>query len=66
HWNEEAGAVWMQRVLNTFDKVVWLNPVPPSDWSWTHSIRMVEELMEHKMYPMTLGGLEEAMTFLAK
>lgn len=66
HWNEEAGAVWMQRVLSTFDKVVWLNPVPPEDWSWTHSIRMVEELMEQHMYPMTLGGLEEAMTYLAK
>ena len=26
HWNEEAGAVWLQRVLDHFPKAVWLNP----------------------------------------
>lgn len=66
HWNDEAGERWMQRLRDTFDKVVWLNPVPPEDWSWTQSIGMVEQIMEGRMYPMTLGGLEEAMAYLAK
>ena len=66
HWNEEAGEVWMRRLRETYDKVVWLNPVPPGDWSWTHSIGLVEELMEGHMYPMTLAGLEEAMAYLAR
>lgn len=66
HWNDEAGAVWMQRIRDTFDKVVWINPTPPEEWRWTHSIRMVEELMEGQMYPMTLAGLEAAMAQLAK
>ena len=66
HWNDEAGEVWMRRLRETYDKVVWLNPVPPEDWSWTHSIGLVEELMEGHMYPMTLAGLEEAMAFLAR
>ncbi|WP_372860567.1 VWA domain-containing protein [Spongiibacter sp.] len=66
HWNDESGDRWMQRLRETFDKVAWLNPVPPEDWSWTQSIGMVEQLMEGHMYPMTLGGLEEAMAYLAK
>ena len=66
HWNEEAGEAWMRRLRETYDKVAWLNPVPPSDWSWTQSIKMVEQQLEGHMYPMTLGGLEQAMTYLAK
>lgn len=66
HWNEEAGAAWMRRMQDTYNKVVWINPTPPDEWRWTHSIRMVEELMEGHMYPMTLAGLEAAMTYLAK
>ena len=66
HWNDEAGEVWMRQLRETYDKVVWLNPVPPEDWGWTHSIGLVEELVEGHMYPMTLAGLEEAMAFLAR
>ncbi|QQD16749.1 hypothetical protein I6N98_10110 [Spongiibacter nanhainus] len=66
HWNEEAGEFYMRQILETYDKVAWINPVPPDEWGWTHSIRMVEELMEGHMYPMTLAGLEAAMGYLAK
>ncbi|AKH69746.1 hypothetical protein IMCC21906_02076 [Spongiibacter sp. IMCC21906] len=66
HWNEESGAVWMKRLKDTYHKVVWINPTPPEEWRWTHSIHMVEEVMDGHMYPMTLAGLEAAMTYLAK
>jgi len=66
HWNEEAGETWMRRLRETYEKVAWLNPVPPSDWGWTQSIKMVEKQLEGHMYPMTLGGLEQAMAYLAK
>ena len=66
HWNEEAGEFYMRQILETYDKVAWINPVPPDEWGWTPSIRMVEELMEGHMYPMTLAGLEAAMGYLAK
>jgi uncharacterized protein with von Willebrand factor type A (vWA) domain len=66
HWNEESGELWMRRLRETYQKVAWLNPVPPQDWSWTQSIKLVEEQMEGHMYPMTLGGLEKAMAYLAK
>ncbi len=66
HWNDEAGEVWMRRILDTYEKVVWLNPVPKDEWGWTHSIDITYQQMESHMYPMTLAGLEEAMGYLAK
>ena len=66
HWNEESGEVWMRRLRENYEKVAWLNPVPPQDWNWTQSIKLVEQQMEGHMFPMTLGGLEKAMAYLAK
>jgi uncharacterized protein with von Willebrand factor type A (vWA) domain len=64
HWNEEAGATWMKRLLETYPKAVWLNPEPVSRWEYTPSIRMISELMESRMYPLTVKGLEEGMRAL--
>ena len=61
HWNEEAGAVWMQRLLMTYTHAVWLNPQPARSWSYTPSIEVLSELMEDRMYPLTLEGLDKAM-----
>ena len=66
HWNEEPGAVWLERLRSTYEKSVWLNPVPEDEWQYTQSISIANQLMEEKMYPLTLGGLEDAMGFLAK
>lgn len=65
HWNEEAGATWMQRLLDTFPRAIWLNPEPRQRWDYTPSIRMISELMEERMYPLTVRGLEEAMRELS-
>ncbi|MEX2617904.1 MAG: VWA domain-containing protein [Alphaproteobacteria bacterium] len=61
HWNEEAGAVWMQRVLDTYKHAVWLNPQPMRNWSYTPSIEILSQIMEDRMYPLTLEGLDSAM-----
>lgn len=66
HWNEEPGEAWLRRILSTYDKVVWLNPTPQKDWSWTSSIGYIEQMLEGHMYPLTLKGLEEAMGYLAR
>jgi uncharacterized protein with von Willebrand factor type A (vWA) domain len=60
HWNEEPGHVWLARVLAVYPKAVWLNPVPERYWGGTSSIRMVREVMEDRMFPLTLEGLENA------
>lgn len=66
HWNEEAGAVWMKRATQQWDKVAWLNPSPERYWSYSASVGMIRELVDERMYPLTLEGLEKAMRALAK
>jgi len=66
HWNEEAGEVWMRRLQDVYDKVVWLNPVPQEEWQYTQSTAMTYQLLEGHMYPLTLKGLEESMAYLAR
>lgn len=66
HWNDEAGYVWMQRFTQKFKKIIWLNPYPKKTWDYTQSISMIRELVEDRMYPLTVEGLEEGMRYLAK
>ena len=66
HWNEEAGLAWMQRFTETYRKLIWINPSPERTWNYGSSIQIVRELVGQHMYPLTLGGLEEGMRFLAK
>jgi uncharacterized protein with von Willebrand factor type A (vWA) domain len=66
HHNEEAGAVWMQRILEVYPKTVWLNPQPQDRWDYYDSIRMVRQLIGERMYPLTLDGLDRAMRELAR
>jgi hypothetical protein len=65
HFNEETGATWMQRLLTTYPKAIWLNPEPEQRWNHTPSIRILCELMEERMFPLTLGGLERGMRELS-
>lgn len=64
--NEEAGAVWMQRLTETYPKLVWLNPMPEEYWPRTHSIKLVRDLVENRMFPLTIAGLDQAMSYLSK
>ena len=66
HWNEEAGEVWMARLKQTYEKVIWINPVPEAEWEYTQSVAMTHRLMEGHMYPLSLKGLEEGMSYLSK
>ncbi len=66
HWNEEAGAVWLQRLAEIYDKVVWLNPTPERFWNYTQSVQMVKELVGDRMFPLTIEGLDKAMKELGR
>jgi uncharacterized protein with von Willebrand factor type A (vWA) domain len=66
HWNEESGEMWMRKLKETYDKVIWINPVPPEEWHYTSSIDVTNKLVEGHMYPLTVKGLEEGMTYLSK
>ena len=64
--NEEPGSAWMQRMSQSFEKLIWLNPVQEQYWDYTPSILMLRELVGGKMYPLTLAGLEKGIRLLAK
>jgi uncharacterized protein with von Willebrand factor type A (vWA) domain len=64
--NEEAGAEWLQRLTNAFPKFVWINPEPQGVWQYRQSISVIQQLMSHRMYPLTIKGIEEAMRLLTK
>ena len=66
HWNEEAGHVWLRRILDHFPRSIWLNPVKQSQWGYTHSVQMIHELMGGRMFPLTLDGLDGAMRSLTR
>lgn len=66
HWNEEPGSAWMQRLLNHFSNAVWLNPQAENYWPYYSSIKIMREIMEDKMYGLTLEGLTEAIKGLSR
>ncbi len=67
HWNEEAGALWLQRVTQIYERLVWLNPTPRAHWDHTPSIQLVREIVgEKRMFPLTIAGLDAAMKELSR
>ena len=66
YMNEESGATWMRRLLDTYPHAVWLNPEPEHLWPYRHSITVLHSLMGGRMFPLTLEGLERAMRLLSK
>jgi uncharacterized protein with von Willebrand factor type A (vWA) domain len=66
HWNAESGASWMRRIVATFPRLVWLNPEPRERWDYTPSVQLTRELIEDRMFPLTLAGLDAAMAELRR
>ncbi|MDO8324585.1 MAG: VWA domain-containing protein [Phenylobacterium sp.] len=66
HWNEEAGAVWIDRVAGIYENMVWLNPTAERHWDYTPSIELMKQLVGDRMYPLTIEGLDKAMRELSR
>ncbi len=66
HWNDEAGAVWMDRLTSHFRRSAWLNPRPRRAWDQAQSIGMIRQLMTDRMFPLTLGGIDEMTRELSR
>ena len=64
--NEEAGAIWLQRLAERFPKFAWLNPEPEAPWEYRQSISVIRQILGQRMYPVTLAGLERAMRELSR
>jgi uncharacterized protein with von Willebrand factor type A (vWA) domain len=66
HNNAEAGAVWLQRMAAAYPRFAWLNPEPEGLWPYRQSIDVVKRILQGRMFPVTLTGLEQAMRTLSK
>ncbi|MEE9588418.1 MAG: VWA domain-containing protein [Hyphomicrobiaceae bacterium] len=66
YMNDEAGAVWLKRVAEVYESAVWLNPVVEEHWGWTPSIQIIRELLDDRMYPLTLDGIDRSMRDLMR
>ena len=64
HWNDEPGCAWIRRLLASYPHHAWLNPEPEERWEWTPSVKITRELVEERMFPLTLEGLDRAMKAL--
>ncbi|MEA5097786.1 MAG: hypothetical protein VB032_04545 [Burkholderiaceae bacterium] len=64
--NLDSGANWMRYLLSHYKQAVWLNPEPERFWHLTETIGLLRDIMEQRMYPLTLAGLDQAMKTLGK
>jgi hypothetical protein len=66
HWNQEAGSVWMRRLAAAYPRLVWLNPLGREHWRYTSSVGLTQELVDERMFPLTLEGLDAAIVQLRR
>jgi uncharacterized protein with von Willebrand factor type A (vWA) domain len=66
HYNDEAGTVWLERMRQHYRHAAWLNPTPKQSWAHVRSINMVNDLMEGRMYPLTVNGIDEMTRELSR
>lgn len=66
HYNKEAGAEWLKRMVQAWPKSVWLNPEPQASWQYRQSTTLIKNIVQDKMYPVTVSGIEQAMRLLSK
>ncbi len=66
HWNEEAGALWLERITDIYPSAVWLNPVAEKHWEHMPSVQMVKQIFSQRMFPLTLEGIDGAMAELRR
>ena len=64
HMNPEPGAVWLKRMLDVYPHTIWLNPQIPTVWEHTPSIKIIRQIVDERMFPLTLAGLEDGMKAL--
>jgi uncharacterized protein len=60
--SETRGIDWLMRIREHFDRCVWLNPDPPSDWDHTRTTKVIGEIFP--MYALSLDGIQDAVTSL--
>ena len=42
HWNEKPGSYWIKKIVNNFNKVIWLNPEKKENWQYSQSTKILK------------------------
>ncbi|MGY6411166.1 MAG: vWA domain-containing protein [Alkalilacustris sp.] len=66
HWNPESGQVWLERARAQWPAHLWINPTPERFWRHSVSIRLIREIFEDRMVPMTLEGITRGVRELGR
>ena len=64
HYNNESGRTWLQRARNQWPNNIWINPTQEDYWQYTQSTKILQDIFESRMVPLTLNGLDEGMKLL--
>lgn len=64
HYNDESGLAWLQRFKEKYPYTVWLNPTNERYWDGVHSLQMLRDFFDGRMFPLTIQGLTDAMKTL--
>ncbi|MDY0882257.1 VWA domain-containing protein [Dongia soli] len=64
HWNEESGQIWLERLLRHYPRSAWINPRDQQLWGFTQSLKLIDQLMGSRMFPLTLDGIDDALRAL--
>ena len=64
--NDEAGIVWLERLVEAYRHAIWLNPEPERSWAYTRSTQLVLGTLGPRMFPLTLEGLNRGIALLRK
>ncbi len=66
YFNEEPGAIWLKRLTDVYESVIWLNPVKRDSWEYVPSTQLIRELIGDRMFPLSISGIERAMAELKR
>ena len=66
HWNRETGQAWLTRARSQWPSSIWINPTPERFWDGAHSIRLIRQIFDGRMFPMTLDGITRAVRDLGR
>jgi uncharacterized protein with von Willebrand factor type A (vWA) domain len=53
-------------MAQVYPAVAWLNPSTEEHWGYSSSTQIIRSILNDRMYPLTLHGLEDAMRALTR
>jgi len=60
--SETRGIDWLLKIREHFQRIVWLNPNPPTEWDYARTTKVIRDIFP--MLPLSLDGIQDAVTML--